>query len=677
MTFLSDLSTLNCVNKYGQAVKMDNAIKDHALDSLIESSNLKDLVQRIHKDKKLTSAFIDLLHEELIAPAPKIITRLLCYKILFPIINQGAEYADKQTKKLLYKVPLIGDALEKLTKFTDSNVQKIEQQLDQAKLTEETLRDITNNTQDLQKDLEELQFWLVKQQQDKTELLEAILTEVTKKPQPPLQFHYLPKADPLVFKSRNIPYQGRSEAFQFFHNFLESDENILWQVIYGPAGIGKSRFALEACLREVPAHWRCGFLSRSTFDSFTWATWEPTQSTLIIVDYAAEYAEKLHDIIADFHISYKGVHSVRWLLLERGIEHQIDHKVQYHWYEKFLGARSSKEAILESQYKEPYMLQDLSNDDLKTIMLHFFNNPLIIDDVFQKFCGIFSDHQRPLFAAIYASIYEDNPQVKSQEDIFEEYIKREKDIRWKNIPNELQRKDQKLLAWATICGGLDIKADYGALQTPQLFKFDNFDCDQQDKQRFEACGGSITNDIYMIPALEPDIIGEYFTLTTLTDHHGNLKDATLLNDAWQYAPLQTTYFLSRLIQDFRSHRATPAFLYCPESARNHRLIAFLWSMLSIQITGIYNNNNLIQNISKQLLTLAKHYFNDEKMMILQSQALFNLIIYYADQIDMKNVEEHYQILKNISKTYPKDQTIITQIKALVHLVAGYGKQHIH
>ena len=44
--------------------------------------------------------------------------------------------------------------------------------------------------------------------------------------------------------------------------------------------------------------WRAGFVNKSIIaDLGFWQTWRPNRLTLIIVDYAAGYAEKLGDVV--------------------------------------------------------------------------------------------------------------------------------------------------------------------------------------------------------------------------------------------------------------------------------------------------------------------------------------------------------------------------------------------
>ncbi|MFN7938374.1 MAG: hypothetical protein U0R19_33920 [Bryobacteraceae bacterium] len=87
----------------------------------------------------------------------------------------------------------------------------------------------------------------------------------------------------LQFKRRATRYRPRANVTGQIQEWLLSADRLRILKITGPAGMGKSRLALELCDWCHAEHWLAGFASSSDWPK----GWIPLRDTLIVVDYAA------------------------------------------------------------------------------------------------------------------------------------------------------------------------------------------------------------------------------------------------------------------------------------------------------------------------------------------------------------------------------------------------------
>ncbi len=85
------------------------------------------------------------------------------------------------------------------------------------------------------------------------------------------------------FKRRATTYFRRPSLFRKIDDFLRTDDPFKCLALMGPAGIGKSRLALELCDIFGSEYWLTGFFPPGGH----WPEgWIPLQDTLIVIDYA-------------------------------------------------------------------------------------------------------------------------------------------------------------------------------------------------------------------------------------------------------------------------------------------------------------------------------------------------------------------------------------------------------
>ena len=91
---------------------------------------------------------------------------------------------------------------------------------------------------------------------------------------------------------------GRDAETAQFNAWLDdTTPGLQWAVLLGDGGVGKSRFALEMCLKHQ-ATWHCGDLDPGCMTARdAWKNWQPDQPTLIIIDYVSSAPDRVSRIL--------------------------------------------------------------------------------------------------------------------------------------------------------------------------------------------------------------------------------------------------------------------------------------------------------------------------------------------------------------------------------------------
>jgi len=125
----------------------------------------------------------------------------------------------------------------------------------------------------------------------------------------------------LLTELRATKLVGRDEDLAALRAWLDGPMPIAVQCRTGRAGIGKTRLAIELCERAEAAGWTAGFaradeLQRS-FDAQNLTAWRWSQPTLVVVDYAAAFARILRAWLEVLARPDGEKPKLRLLLLER------------------------------------------------------------------------------------------------------------------------------------------------------------------------------------------------------------------------------------------------------------------------------------------------------------------------------------------------------------------------
>ena len=306
-----------------------------------------------------------------------------------------------------------------------------------------------------------------------------------------------------LYRSRAIPFIHPEDSFEHLERFRKIKGRFLWHVLHGPGGTGKSRLALEyAVKRREASNDAIGFLPVDRSQVFDWLTWQPTNPTFIIIDYAAREVELVTKIMRVLSMRDDLAENVRLLLLER--------EVGGTWFDKIIQRGHADHTFVEKTwFGEDGTLEP--PDDVWPIIKHMCRNVPQQLPSKEKALGELEriDYQcRPLFAAFLGDAYfrGENPRNWDAYALVENVLEHEKRY-WDR--GGVTQPHINLCACATATGG--VPGEWlEELSTRQMKNFwPRWQGNQTYKVLSAVYGDGIVDDI---PPLEPDILGEVFFL---------------------------------------------------------------------------------------------------------------------------------------------------------------------
>jgi tetratricopeptide (TPR) repeat protein len=469
--------------------------------------------------------------------------------------------------------------------------------------------------------------------------------DATTTEQPPLVIHQFPLNDMtrLHFAARRVPFVGRDAEMARLLDFMGDSRQFGWWIVTGSGGVGKSRLALECCL-NLPT-WRAGFLPHDHHMQ-SWHDWQPSRPTLILIDYAAGRPSEVRDIMAALASRATSLkYPVRVLLLERA--------TQGRWWDVVLGAGTARLLTKSAMFADPLVLQPISRDavwETVAYILRRAEHPLPTDrDSVLAPLEEIDPERRPLFAALAADALVANSDIRQWDrlQLLQHVLDREATLFWQ--PAGVTEADRNLLALATIAGGLPLatlEALPGGANTDSLPNPKNYLPD-----RYEVMSGQPATE--RLAPLEPDIIGEFFTLEHVKPRHAlDRERASLLRHwAWRLRPEGAISFLSRAALDFRDHPSL-GLLTSPASDDAGQRTA--WSFLAGNLIGIYSSDNdtaRARRVYDQLAALAKEHDTERPLVEALANGAFNLATAYGLNGDLQSAVEIHNALSDLSAMY--------------------------
>jgi triacylglycerol esterase/lipase EstA (alpha/beta hydrolase family) len=347
-----------------------------------------------------------------------------------------------------------------------------------------------------------------------------------------------------IYSARVLPFFGREAEINILGDFLgNTEQRFRWTVMHGSGGVGKSRIALELCL-AIRNEWHAGFLPQDGQEP-DWGRWQPLLPTLIVIDYAARDTDRVGRILRA--LAGRGVADstlrlaapVRILLVERTGEGD--------WLDKIVGVGTTKAQINADRTPN---LQLATISDPWPIFEFVFNQakkPLPDKNETLAALDQIDGERRPLFAYFIADAIVSGHDIRhfDADRLLDQVIDRNRQAYWK--PAGATAKEERLLALATMVGGLPV----GALAVITEKLLPSWDVDRHPAI-FLAMTGRESGE--NIAPLEPDIVGEHFTLVCLAQ--GNLSNedrARFCGLAWRINPLSMAQFMLFAHRDLGSH----------------------------------------------------------------------------------------------------------------------------
>ncbi|HTV33864.1 MAG TPA: hypothetical protein VME69_12305, partial [Methylocella sp.] len=391
---------------------------------------------------------------------------------------------------------------------------------------------------------------------------------------PLLRFNYVEAKETtrFIYSARVLPFIGRDAEFNRLGDFLAGPEQpFRWMVLHGSGGAGKSRLALELCL-ALRNEWHTGFLPQEG-DEPDWGRWQPLLPTLIVIDYAARDTQRTGRLLRA--LSGRGAPDgtsrlsapVRVLLVERLSKGD--------WLDKIVGTGTDKARVEACHASEDLPLVTIPDPwPIFEFVLHAAKISLPDKTETLALLEKIDPERRPIFAYFMADAIAAGRDIRhfDAERLVEDVIKRAREKFW--APAGATAKEERLLALATMTRGLPV----ATLESVTEKLLPAWDVDRHPAA-FLAMTGRESGET--IAPLEPDIVGEHFTLACLDQNKLSNQDrARFCSLAWRLNPFGMAQFMWLSHRDLSAHamlawvRKSPPFAGLPK---------LVWAMASVDL----------------------------------------------------------------------------------------------
>lgn len=388
------------------------------------------------------------------------------------------------------------------------------------------------------------------------------------------------------FSQQTMKVLGREAEQEALRKFRGSGgAGFKWLQLAGAGGQGKSRLAFDLARKTNQlVEWSAGFLSDDHLEEFSVhvSAWQPTQPTLIIIDYVIGNEKLVRPIFRNLaKRTDEFSHSIRLLLVERqrwdrgglvkinvpGAEPLLDGL----GYEAAEGVASWFLALCDRKHDgaDPLLsktrfeegngvveLAELHTDILLEIVRKLAGDNLAVmsrsDGFLQTELSRLDDAGRPLYAYYFADAlrHGEYQQGWTREELLEATMLRERERRWrhafKNEPPEPgdQGLAMQLALLATIMGHYDNSNPLN----PEGREKPTIEALREANALVDAPTGTRQTYKHVVPALKPDILGEHFVLSSLSGGFLNVEE--IVGTALEVSPEMTIAFIDKCVQDF-------------------------------------------------------------------------------------------------------------------------------
>lgn len=445
------------------------------------------------------------------------------------------------------------------------------------------------------------------------------------------------------FNYRFMPLRGREAELELLREFLYHPSQgagapLSWFLLLGPGGAGKSRLALEFCLRNSP--WRPGFLSYRQMEQFNWDQWRPDQPTLMVIDYCSRDPERLRDMILALRRNRHLDVPVRVLLLERDLGFEPSR-----WYDRFLGGQTDSESLQATRHAEPLQLPALADEDFKAIITRYrfpespdleasITSSLDLNEHLHNFKKLINKNKDlPLFAALYGDVVsrkgdEISPlTIYNTEGLIGDVLNHEERTWGKQLGleerdwngdkwREKRNKDFAVLVLAIMTGGLTHRQwrqlppqhyskDYDLVRRMSIYTGN--DCSPSGCCIKGLCDNGLSNCVSMLFPLHPDILGDGFALRFINQCPYSDKENifTLRDQAWSIQPLGMVSFLYRIIT---THLPKININILLKPKASDQSIDWLWYNLAADFINMFECKGYHDHSDIYFLKLSRYFY---------------------------------------------------------------------
>ena len=488
------------------------------------------------------------------------------------------------------------------------------------------------------------------------------------------QYHYL---------NKKIRFFGRTDEFQYLDSFLAEPDGLLYTVITGPGGAGKSKLMYHYMQQNIGnLDWKIIFPTHGqvkqlcNFDEYKYP-----KNLLIIIDYAGEIAETVGSWLNNMIHCYSLPQKLRIVLLER--QNSNNNSLEPYWYQELYKANAG--SIKGCCYKQKfYQLKPLKKSEIFSLIDNIAANERKQLNNEEKEAiydwSVKLNHNKdekyfntPLMIILITDAYINGQNIKSFDtQKLMEYVIQKNRRYWENTVcksnQELYNSLSKLLVYATAIGGWDLKPLEAPLTEDSKYFLNQYSKTEMQEHFIDLLKSNENNNITLMP-LEPDPIGEYFVLWFLSEYtyHTDYKEfITLL---WS-KPVEFAYFLDRCIDSYLYQSLFDTLIYGEYSIINSNTEPILSAELYVSLSAFQPLETAAETI-ELLRLLQKDNPENQEIALEYARGLVNL----SNKQGLKEAAETIEKLCSLHGSYPENQEIaLAYANGLVNLTAEQGAE---
>lgn len=311
---------------------------------------------------------------------------------------------------------------------------------------------------------------------------------------------------------------GRHQELNILSEFLHSDSPFSILAVIGPSGSGKTRLATEWLGKHVDQdNWDAGFVADR--EATPWQNWEPTNNTLIIIDYIFQYDRIIREIVKTGLKSHP--YKVRLLVIDHIFPQSLRELPADPFLRSIAETRSEIDVRKRLFHESSPLLLSKSpdrEDILADIIAHVSDLPLEGDRVQNALRSLESMGDaacHPLFAALMGEALKQGRHIQDwrRTDLIGYYLNSRNRLPWLDSSDPSLRIDGLhvggFIATATARRGITFRA----LVDHTL---DHVEKSNQNLSKiFSRCLRIVSSDAVIevdshLKPFEPDILGESF-----------------------------------------------------------------------------------------------------------------------------------------------------------------------
>ena len=458
--------------------------------------------------------------------------------------------------------------------------------------------------------------------------------------------------------ARALEMVGREDEQRSLRDWLTSGDQLSIRVLTGEGGSGKTRLALDLCDNLPGEDWQAGFLDGDDLKTYcsdaSMVDWAWTKPTLIVVDYAATFADTLHRWLGRLADHMKtDAPALRILLLER----QAD--MQAGWWRTLFGGGKARDEIIRELLEpaRPIPIQPLWAPDVREKIFsaalvrtseQLGKEPPVVEgsDNFDQRLSDLTWGGHPLFLMMAAMLAAREGVVNvlalSRTDLAMDIARRE--LRRIGVAAKEQGLDdvqvETLVGYVTLCQGLNRDALIEAIVIVQKRLHRSGDAGPI----FDLLRDQLPGPDGSVAAVIPDVVGEGAILLAFDR---NTVGPALALDAFRHTGSRVAASIVRTAQDFVS-----------ESSASEKPITWLDHLISESFDN-----------ADQLIVIADNLPSASRILVqYKARALLQVSQILRQDVDNGDARALPPLAKTLS-------TLVTVLRELGMLEDSLSKAH--